>query len=434
MDPDFNLLAIALLAALLLLWNTDFVATLLNLKNLRPEVPPEFRDTLDEEKYAQSQHYARAGSKFGVIHSAASLTALIVFWMVGGFGWLDGMSRGLGGSILVIGLTYLAALAVLSHLFQLPFDIYETFVLEERFGFNKTTPGTFLSDQLKTLVLMAVIALPLLAAILWIFQNVTHAWLWAWLTFTVFSLALTYLAPSVILPLFNKFQPLEDGELKSAIERMAEKCRFPLTEISVMDGSKRSSKSNAFFTGFGKRKKIALYDNLIEQQTSDELVAVLAHEIGHFKRRHIVQRMVMSIVQTGVIFYLLGLATSESGAFARSLFDAFGVGPVSHHVGLALFLVLFKPVGRLLGIGMNAWSRKHEFEADAFAAEAQETPEHLVSALKKLSADNLSNLTPHPLPVFLDYSHPPVLERIHALRNAALPPAGGSGGGAAATS
>jgi len=232
---------------------------------------------------------------------------------------------------------------------------------------------------------------------------------------TVISLALTYLAPSLILPLFNKFSPLEDDDLNKAIQDMAKKCEFPLTEISVMDGSKRSSKSNAFFTGFGKRKKIALFDTLIESQSTKELVAVLAHEIGHFKRKHIVQRLVLSIIQTAVIFFLLGLATDPNTAFGQQLFAAFGVAP-SIYVGLVLFMIVFKPVSRILSVAMNILSRKHEFEADEYAAKAQETPEHLIAALKKLSANNLSNLTPHPLEVFLDHSHPPVLVRIEALK------------------
>jgi STE24 endopeptidase len=225
-----------------------------------------------------------------------------------------------------------------------------------------------------------------------------------------------YLAPTFILPLFNKFEPMEDGELKSRIQEMAKKCEFPLTEIHVMDGSKRSTKSNAFFTGFGKRKKIALFDTLIENHGTDELLGVLAHEIGHFKKKHIIQRMVFSIVQTAVIFFLLGLVTDQSSAFARELFEAFGVTTISTYAGLVFFMLLFSPVSRVLGVIGNLSSRKHEFEADAYAAEAQETPEHLIKGLKKLAADNLSNLTPHPFPVFLDYSHPPMLVRIKALR------------------
>jgi STE24 endopeptidase len=216
------------------------------------------------------------------------------------------------------------------------------------------------------------------------------------------------------MPIFNKFTPMAEGELKAAIRQMAERCKFPLTEIYIMDGSKRSTKANAFFTGFGKRKKIALFDTLIASQTTAELVAVLAHEIGHFKKKHILQRLGVGIVQSAVVFYLLGLFTGDGG-FARELFAAFGVEQISAHVGLALFGILFAPLSRVLGIAANAWSRKHEFEADAFAAEAMGSPAPLASALKKLSAENLSNLTPHRLRVILDYSHPPVLERLKAL-------------------
>ncbi len=421
MTPEINTLAIALLIIFLLLWNLDFIATLLNLKSLRPELPAEFRDTLDAEKYAKSQDYTRASSRYHLITATWSLTLLLVFWWMGGFGWIDTHSRALGGSILIIGLIYIGVLYIGNYLLNLPFEIYDTFVLEERFGFNKTTKGTFIADQIKSLILTALIGIPLIAGILWIFNNVDHAWLWAWGGVSVFTLLLTYLAPSLILPLFNKFEPMPDGELKDAIHKMAERCEFPLTEISIMDGSRRSAKSNAFFTGFGKRKKIALYDNLIEQQTTEELVAVLAHEIGHFKRKHIVQRMVLSVVQMGVIFFLIGLVVDPYNAFSEQLYPAFGI-PLERanpHHGLVLFMLLFKPVSLLLGVAMNAWSRKHEFEADAYAAEVQGTPAHLITALKKLSADNLSNLTPHRLRVILDYSHPPVTERIAALQKLA---------------
>lgn len=223
------------------------------------------------------------------------------------------------------------------------------------------------------------------------------------------------------MPLFNKFEPMEEGELKDAIYAMARDCEFPLTEITVMDGSKRSAKSNAFFMGFGKKKKIALYDTLVENHSTEELVAVLAHEIGHFKRKHIIQRIVASIIQFGVLFFLLGLIINPGSTFAQELFAAFGIPAqnISPHAGLIFFGILFSPVSRLLGVVLNAWSRKHEFEADAYAAEAQQSSAHLIAALKKLSADNLSNLTPHQLRVVLDYSHPPVLVRIKALR--ALP-------------
>jgi STE24 endopeptidase len=421
MSPEFNTLAIVLLVALLLLWKLDLVATLLNLGALRPELPGEFTDVYDAEKYAKSQEYTQAHSRFGIISSITSLTILLVFWFVGGFSWLDTWTRSLELGDVTTGMAYVFALLLGNYLLTLPFTVYDTFVLEERFGFNKTTRRTFLVDQIKSIVLMTLIGAPLLAGILLIFHHVPQAWFWAWVAFSIFVLAITYLAPSLIMPLFNKFEPMEDGELRDAIYRMAEECDFPLTEITVMDGSRRSAKSNAFFMGFGKSKKIALYDTLVENHSTEELVAVLAHEIGHFKRRHIIQRLILSILQFGLLFYLLGHLINPESGFAQQLFAAFGI-PADHispHAGLIFFGILFSPVSRFLGILLNAWSRKHEFEADAYAAQVQKTPDHLITALKKLSADNLSNLTPHRFRVILDYSHPPALVRIAALRSLA---------------
>ncbi len=411
-----NATALFIALALFALWNLDFISSMLNLKALDPKLPEEFKGVYDEEKYAKSQEYTRVSERYGVITSIYSLTLLLVFWFAGGFGWLDQTLRGMGWSETVTGLSFIGALFLGSTLMNLPFQIYDTFVIEEKFGFNKTTPKTFAVDQIKGLVLAMVLGAPLLALVLWIFVSVANAWLWAWLAFTAFQLLMMYLAPTFILPLFNKFEPMEDGELKSRIQEMAKKCEFPLTEIHVMDGSKRSTKSNAFFTGFGKRKKIALFDTLIENHGTDELLGVLAHEIGHFKKKHIIQRMGFSILQTAVVFFLLGLVTDQNSPFARELFDAFGVSQISTYAGLVFFMLLFSPVSRVLGVLGNLNSRKHEFEADAYAAEAQGTPEHLIKGLKKLAADNLSNLTPHPFPVFLDYSHPPMLVRIKALR------------------
>ncbi len=413
---EFNALGIIILVALLALWNLDFIATLLNLGSLRSEPPAELADVFDPGKYAESQEYTRANARFGIIESVVSLFVLLAFWAAGGFGWLDDLTRTWLGNGLPAGLAFLGLIFLGHYLVHLPLSIYATFVIEERFGFNRTTPKTFVVDQIKNLLLSAVLGLPLAAGIIWIFDHVELAWLWAWLLFTVVQILLMWLAPSLILPLFNKFEPMPDGPLRSKIESMAENCGFPIGEISVMDGSKRSTKANAYFTGFGKTKRIALYDTLVEEQTDDELVAVLAHEIGHFKCRHILQRLVVSIVQSAALFFLLGLAVDRDGAFARELFDAFGVAKITPAVGLVLFGILFSPASRLLGILSNAWSRKHEFEADAFASKAVGGPASLISALKKLSAKNLSNLTPHKLRVVLDYSHPPLPERLRALR------------------
>lgn len=413
---EFNAVAILILVALFALWKLDFIATLLNLKALSPDLPKEFADVFDAERYSKSQAYTRESARFEIIHSIFSLAVLLVFWILGGFGWLDEFSRRLVSGEIPAGLIFLGLLFIGHTLIHLPFSIYDTFVIEEKFGFNKTTSKTFVIDQIKGLLLAALLGLPLAAGILWIFGNVANAWLWAWGFFVTFQLFVTWIAPTVILPLYNKFTPMPDGSLRQKIEAIAQRCQFPLGGVFVMDGSKRSSKANAYFTGFGKTKRIALYDTLIEGQSEDELVAVLAHEIGHFKLKHVIQRLGASILQTGALFYLLGQVIG-GGSFSRELFDAFGVAKISPHVGLVLFGILFAPASRLLGIAANAWSRKHEFEADAFAAKATGEAESLVSALKKLSAKNLSNLTPHPFRVFLDHSHPPVLVRIHALRS-----------------
>ncbi len=411
-----NVLALFIVISLFLLWKLDFIATLLNLKALDPKLPEEFADVFDADKYAKSQNYTRVTEKFGISESIFSLMLMLGFWLTGGFGWLDNLVRDFGHSEIVTGLLFMGILFAAQIIIMIPFQLYDTFVIEEKFGFNKTTVKTFIVDQIKGLILMALIGGPILALILWIFDSVPMAWLWAWAAFTVIQLLLTYIAPSVFLPLFNKFEPMPEGELKDAINDMAKKCDFPLTELYIMDGSKRSTKSNAFFTGFGKNKKIALFDTLVENHTTEGLVGILAHEIGHFKCKHIVKRMVMGIIQSAVVFYLLGLVTDKNGPVAEHLFNAFHMDNISVYAGLIFFGLLFAPVKKILSIFSNMSSRKHEFEADAYATNAQGTPDHLIQSLKKLSADNLVNLTPHPFPVFLDYSHPPMPERLEALK------------------
>jgi len=413
---DWNALAIVILISLFALWNLDFAATLLNLKTFPESVPGPLADVLEADALDRSRVYGRTNAVFGILQSTVSLTALLAFWTLGGFQQVDEISRNLAhdGPVLS-GLVFFAICLLGTTLLGLPFSWYETFVIEEKFGFNRATQATFWGDRVKGLLMTAVIGLPIGAAVLWIFQHVPHAWLWAWAVFTAFQLLLTWLAPSLILPLFNKFTPMPDNELKARIEALGIRCGFPLDGVFVMDGSKRSTKANAFFTGFGKRKKIALFDTLMEKHSDDELLGVLAHEIGHFRLGHIRQRLFVGIVQSAAMFFLLGLATDQHGAFARLLFDAFGVKLISAHVGIVLFSLLFSPVSRLLGVFANAWSRRHEFEADAFAAQSTGTPVPLAAALKKLSADQLSHPSPHPLRVWLDYSHPPLLQRLNAL-------------------
>jgi STE24 endopeptidase len=412
---DWNFMTAIIVVALFALWKLEFAATLLNIKAFPSQVPDELADVMDANKLDQARDYLRVNARFGIVQSAFSLCVLLGFWFAGGFGWLDGLARHLATTELTAGLVFLSALFLGQSLLSLPFSVYETFVIEEKFGFNRSTPATFLMDRLKGLLLAVIIGLPLAAAVLWIFQNVSHAWLWAWAVVTALQLLLTWLAPSLIMPLFNKFTPMPDGELKQEIEALGTRCGFPLDGVFVMDGSKRSTKANAFFTGFGKRKKIALFDTLIDKSSTPELLGVLAHEIGHFRRGHIKQRLAAGIIQTAVIFYLLGLATNRDGRFARLLFDAFGVKDISPAVGLVLFSILLEPVSKLLGVILHAWSRRHEFEADAYAAEVTGDGAPLASALKKMTADHLSHPSPGKLRVWLDYSHPPLLERLRAL-------------------
>ena len=411
MNIEPNLFFWIILVAIVGIFALDLFSEWLNLKGLRLELPQDFKDVFDQEKYSKSLEYTRITTKFGAIQSSLDLIIFLFFWIIGGFGWLNQIIIGLGHGPVISGLLFFSILFIAAGLMNLPFEIYDTFKIEAKFGFNKTTRSTFIGDKIKGLFLGALIGLPVLGLIIWLFESFENAWLWGWIFLSGFSLLMAYLAPAVILPLFNKFEPLEEGELKSAINDMAKTCEFPLTELSVMDGSKRSSKSNAFFTGFGKNKKIALYDTLIANHSTSELVAVLAHEIGHFKKKHIMQTLFLGIAQTGVLFFVLGF-------FIRSepLSSAFGVDEPSVYCSLLFFTLLFKPISKILSVLMNILSRKNEFEADAYAANVTGNADSLITALKKLSADNLSNLTPHPFYVFMHYSHPPVSKRIVELR------------------
>ena len=389
------------------------VATsVLNVRAMRATVPDEFREVYDQDTYARSQTYTRARTWFGLVHGTTSLAALLAFWGAGGFGWLDALCRGVGWGPVPTGLLFVAALLVGSTLLGLPFRIYSTFVIEERFGFNRTSLATFVLDLAKGLALGALLGGSLLALVLAFFEWAgPAAWVWCWVATAVFMLTAQFVAPTWIMPLFNTFSPLDQAELKEALVGYARSVHFPLHGIFVVDGSRRSAKANAFFTGFGNRKRIGLFDTLIAQHTTPELVAVVAHEVGHYKRRHIVKGLALSLAHTGVLFLLLSLFLEQ-----RGLFEAFGVAEPSVHAGLVFFGLLFTPVELLLSLVANRVSRIHEFEADAFAARTTGGAAALVSALKKLSADSLSNLTPHPLQVFLHHSHPPVLQRIAALR------------------
>lgn len=409
-----NPYALLILAAILAQNALALAADLLNLRALRPAPPAGFETLYDPERYARSQEYTRVRTRFSFVPQAFDLVLLLGFWSAGGFAWLDARTRALDLGPVPTGLAFIGVLALGKALLDLPFRYYSTFVIEERFGFNKTSRATFWADTLKGLLLALVLGTPLLALILWFFARAgSSAWLLCWGAVALFSLLVQFVAPTWIFPLFNKFQPLEQGELREAVMAYARKVSFPLEGLFVIDGSRRSTKANAFFTGFGRRKRVALFDTLIAKHTPRELVAVVAHEIGHYKRHHIVQGLVLSILQAGIVFWLLSLFLERDGLFA-----AFGLEQRSVHAGLVFFSLLYAPLELLLSIAMQAFSRRNEFEADAWARETTGEPESLVSALERLSADSLSNLTPHPLYVVLHHSHPPLVERVRALRAA----------------
>ena len=388
------------------------VTSTLNVRAMKTTVPGEFRGVYDDETYARSQAYTRERTRFGLVRSATSLALLLGFWGFGGFGWLDELCRTAGFGPVPTGLLFVAALLAASTLLGLPFKIYSTFVIEERFGFNRTTPNTFTLDLLKGLVLSTILGGALLSLVLYFFGWAgPNAWFWCWGAIAVFMLTAQFIAPTWIMPLFLTFTPLEKGELKNALVSYARSVQFPLDELFVVDGSRRSAKANAFFTGFGSRKRIGLFDTLVAQHTTPELVAVVAHEVGHYKRGHIVKGLGLGLAQTGVMFWLFSLCLEQQG-----LYEAFDVADPSVHAGLVFFGLLLTPIELVLSLVTNRFSRAHEFEADAFAATTTGNAESLVTALKTLSVDSLSNLTPHPLQVFVHYSHPPVLQRITALR------------------
>jgi STE24 endopeptidase len=404
-----NIYLFAIVFFLVAAFAIEAVADYLNVKNIKPQLPKEFEDVYDAKKYNDSQNYLIDNTIFSTRRSLFMLGAGLLFIFFGGFNYVDLLARSFGFGQIVTGLIFVFVLLVITKIINIPFSYYDTFVLEQKYGFNKTTVKTFVSDIIKSFLLTVIIGLPVMALIVWFFVKFgAAAWLWAFLATAVFQILLTFVAPVLIMPLFNKYTPLEDGELKASVEAYAKKENFKMRGLFKMDSSKRSSKSNAYFTGFGKFRRIVLFDTLIEKHTVEELTAVLAHEMGHFKKGHILKFMVFSFVQTLFMFFLLSFFINS-----RGLFDAFAMQNMSVYGGLVLFGFLYAPVSFVLGIAQNYFSRKYEYEADAYVVKTYDKSFALADALKKLSADNLSNLTPHKFKVFTDYTHPPVLERIN---------------------
>ncbi len=407
------LVIIILVGAFLL----DLAANFINLRALDPGVPEEFSDTFDPERYATSQRYLKENIQLDVFKNGLFTLMTIGFILWGGFKTVDEIACSFGWGNVASGLIFIAILALLKSILDLPFSIYETFVIESKYGFNNTTPKIFFTDFVKGLLLAAALGLPLLAAVLWFFETIgPRAWIYCWLGVVLYMIVIQFLAPAVIMPWFNRFDPLPEGELKDQILKYANKEKFKVKGVFTMDGSKRSSKLNAFFTGFGRFRRIVLFDTLIKKLEVSEIVAVLAHEMGHFKLRHIQKMMALSVAQTGFIFFLFSLFL-ENQALAK----AFGLEQPSTYSSLVFLGFLYTPVSIFVGMVFNYFSRRWEFEADAYAAKDGDQAAALISALKKLSAENLSNLTPHPLYVILHYSHPPVLKRMQALKRLMQP-------------
>ncbi len=409
-DP-LNPYVVIVLAALLLDHMVRMLSALLSLRALAPAPPPEFRDVFDAGRYRRAQSYARACTRFGMVAATVQLLAVLAFWFAGGFGWLDRIVRGLGTGPVPSGLLFVGALGLARALLALPIALWSTFVIEERFGFNRTSPATFAADSAKALLLTIVLGGPLLAAVLWLFETAgASAWLWGWAISAVAIVAIQFVIPAWIMPLFSRFTPLAPGTLRDAILDYARTVGFPLADVYVVDGSRRSTKANAFFTGFGRQRRIALFDTLLGSLDPGAVVAVVAHEVGHWKRGHVPRGIALAILHVGAMFFLLHLVLGRPALFA-----AFGLPEPSAAAGLVILGLLLAPVELALSILLHAWSRRNEREADRFAVETTGDGRALARGLKRLSADSLANLTPHPLTVWLEYSHPPVLERVRAL-------------------
>ena len=383
----------------------------LNSKHMSPVLPDSLKGIYEEKEYSRFQSYKRENGRLDSWSSGVGFVVMIVFLVAGGFGWYNSWVVSLTDSVVWQTILFVVGLSVVSSVLDIPFDYYATFRIEEKYGFNKTTRRVYWLDTVKELFLSLVLGGVLLALVVWFYTWAgTYFWLYAWGAVTLFSVFMAMFYSQLIVPLFNKQTPLQEGSLRNKIQAFAGKVGFKLDNIYVIDGSKRSTKANAYFTGLGPKKRVVLYDTLIDELTEEEIVAVLAHEVGHYKKRHTLHSMVVSVIQMGVLFWLFSLCVNNV-----ALSEALGGDRAYFQMGLIAFAILYSPVNLILGVGMNVWSRNNEYEADAFAARYYEG-DYLVSGLKKISVKSLSNLTPHPLYEYIYYSHPSLLKRIDAIK------------------
>lgn len=400
-----------LIAIIILQFLVDATVDYLNAKKFKDPIPNELSDIFDVVEYKKSQLYKTANYRFGVLSGTFSLLLTLSFLIFGGFEWADGMARNYTTNPILIAIIFFAIIMIGSSIVNIPFSYYSTFVIEEKFDFNKTSRKTFFLDILKSWLLTAFLGGGILTLVIWFYEWAgTNFWIYAWGVIALLSLFMNMFYSKLIVPLFNKQTPLGNGTLKIKIEDYTKKVGFELQNIFIIDGSKRSTKANAYFSGFGKQKRVTLYDTLVNDLEEEEIVAVLAHEVGHYKRKHIIFNLTASILLTGLTLFILSLFINTPEV---SL--AIGVSTPSFHAALISFGILYSPISEVTGLIMNYLSRKFEYQADNYAKNTYNaTP--LITSLKKLSKTSLSNLTPHSTYVFMNYSHPTLLDRIKNLK------------------
>lgn len=411
MFTSFTILTVIIVAILVGDFFVERGLALLNTLHVKAELPSQLKDLYDADEYAKQQRYFKVNQKFTLVTASYSLLLILLMFAFGGFAIVNDYAAGITQYPILVSLIFFGIIFFLNDLLTIPFEIYAQFVIEQRFGFNKATPLIFIGDKLKSWGLMILIGGGLLALIEQIyFWAGDQFWLLAWVLVGGFSIFITMFYSDLIVPLFNKQTPLEEGELRTEIEKFADKAGFKLNNIFVIDGSKRSTKANAYFSGLGSKKRIVLYDTLIQDLTPEEIVAVLAHEIGHYKKKHTLMSLFLTLANSLVMLYLLGLILNSD-----VLAEAFGIKKATFHLNVLAFGLLYTPVSQTIGVLVNIFMRRNEYQADAYAA-GFGLGEALISALKKLSVKSLSNLKPHPAYVFVYYSHPTLLQRMEAIR------------------
>ncbi len=407
----YNTIFYIIVAIIVLEFIWDRYLLYLNTTRWSVDIPEELEGIYDKEKYAKQQQYSKVNYKFGWYSAIFNLVVVLLMLFGGGFALVDQWALQISDHFIFHSLLFFAIIGLGTTIINLPFSVYSTFVIEEKFGFNKTTVKVFVGDLIKSLLIGAILGGAILSVIIW-FYSVAGSlfWIYAWVLMTVFMLFMTMFYTSVLLPMFNKQTPLEEGELKQAIQQFCDKVSFKLDNVYVMDGSKRSTKANAFFSGLGRKKRIVLFDTLINDLSTDEIVGVLAHEIGHYKKKHTLWGMIAGVIQTGILLYVFSVFVDSP-----VLSQALGVKEPVFHIGLIAFGILYSPISGITGLFTTLLSRKNEYEADAFAAHYHNA-DSLIKALKVISVNALSNLTPHPWYVFFHYSHPTLLQRVKALK------------------